>query len=151
MEHGSDRPTSGKVGAANFARTEFTEVPSNENFDSSAVHRPFIAAAFLVARLLDSRDYTEPRDGWLKPLYVLAITAGSRQGELLGPKWEDVDLENGTLQARRTLSNGTFTAPKTAKSRRSAKLTTRALQSPKHHRQRQLDERVARKETDPGI
>jgi integrase len=86
----------------------------------------------------------------LEPLYVLAITAGSRQGELLGLKWEDVDLEDVTLQVRRTLSNGTFTAPKTAKSRRSVKLTARALESLKHHRQRQLD-RVTRKETDPRI
>jgi len=42
-------------------------------------------------------------------------------------------------------------APKTAKSRRSVKLTARALESLKHHRQRQLDERMTRKETDPRI
>jgi integrase len=77
----------------------------------------------------------------MEALYVLAITAGLRQGELLGLKWEDVDLEGGTLQVKRTLSNGIFTAPKTAKSRRSVKLTTRALEILKHHRQRQLEER----------
>ena len=27
----------------------------------------------------------------LEPLYVLAITAGLRKGELLGLKWEDLD------------------------------------------------------------
>jgi integrase len=37
-------------------------------------------------------------------LYVLAIHYGLRQGELLGLKWEDVDLEKGTLQVRRTMS-----------------------------------------------
>src|SRR5215203_911180 len=40
----------------------------------------------------------------LEALYLLAITAGLRQGELLGLKWEDVDLERGTLQVRWTLS-----------------------------------------------
>ena len=40
----------------------------------------------------------------LEALYMLAITTGMRQGELLGLKWEDVDFEAGTLQVRRTLS-----------------------------------------------
>jgi integrase len=77
----------------------------------------------------------------LEALYVLAITAGLRQGELLGLMWEDVDLEAGTLQARRTLSNGTFAASKTAKSRRNVKSAANALETLKHHRKRQLDER----------
>ena len=70
----------------------------------------------------------------MEALYLLAITAGLRQERLLGLKWEDVDLEDGTLQVKRTLSNGIFAAPKTAKSRRSVKLTTRALEILKHHR-----------------
>ncbi len=37
-------------------------------------------------------------------VYVLAIHTGLRQGELLGLKWEDVDLENGFIRVRRTLS-----------------------------------------------
>ena len=40
----------------------------------------------------------------LEALYVLATTTGMRQGELLGLKWEDINLEAGTLQVRRTLS-----------------------------------------------
>jgi integrase len=73
-------------------------------------------------------------------LYVLAITAGLRQGELLGLKWQDVDLEAGKLQVRRTLYKGNFTAPKTAKSRRSIKLTTRAVEALTRHREAQLEE-----------
>ena len=34
----------------------------------------------------------------LEALYVLAVTAGLRQGELLGFKWEDVDLEAGVCR-----------------------------------------------------
>src|SRR5215212_9405117 len=37
-------------------------------------------------------------------LYVLAIHCGLREGELLGLKWDDLDLEAGTLSVRRTLS-----------------------------------------------
>jgi integrase len=35
---------------------------------------------------------------------VMAVTTGLRQGELLGLKWEDVDLEAGSLQVRRILT-----------------------------------------------
>jgi integrase len=54
---------------------------------------------------------------------VVAVHCGLRQGELLGLKWEDVDLEARTLRVRRTLSKGEFAAPKTAKGRRSVSLT----------------------------
>jgi integrase len=42
----------------------------------------------------------------MEALYVLAVTSGLRQGELLALKWEDVDLEgtNPTLEVRRSLS-----------------------------------------------
>ena len=45
------------------------------------------------------------RDGnRFEALYVVAIHCGLREGELLGLRWADVDLELGTLQVRRTLS-----------------------------------------------
>jgi integrase len=37
-------------------------------------------------------------------LYVLAVHCGLREGELLGLRWDDLNLETGTLQVRRTLS-----------------------------------------------
>lgn len=80
----------------------------------------------------------------LEALYVLAIHTGLRQGELLGLKWDDVDLEDGSLQVRRTLSitkNGpVFTAPKTSGSRRSVKLTSKAIGALRSHLERQLAE-----------
>ncbi|MDQ3637579.1 MAG: site-specific integrase, partial [Actinomycetota bacterium] len=36
----------------------------------------------------------------LEALYMLAIHTGMREGELLGLKWEDVDLERGVLRLR---------------------------------------------------
>jgi integrase len=75
-------------------------------------------------------------------MYVLAITAGLRQGELLGLKWEDVDLEGGKLRVRCSLYKGNFATPKTAKSRRTVKLTVRAVEALKRHREAQLEESV---------
>ncbi len=36
----------------------------------------------------------------LEALFVLAVTTGMRQGELLGLRWRDVDLDAGALQVR---------------------------------------------------
>lgn len=58
---------------------------------------------------------------------MLAVHCGLRQGELLGLRWKDVDLETATLQVRRVLTTAKegpkFTAPKTARSRRTARLS----------------------------
>jgi integrase len=54
----------------------------------------------------------------MEALYMLAVTAGLRQGELLALKWEDLNLEgtNPTLEVRRSLSETrgrrSFEAPK---------------------------------------
>ena len=79
-------------------------------------------------------------------LYVLAVTAGPRQGELLGLKWEDIAPDRKLLQVKRTLSSTkggepVFSNPKTAKGRRSVKLTARAVEALRRHRERQLEER----------
>jgi len=80
----------------------------------------------------------------LEALYVLAIHTGLRQGELLGLKWDDVDLEDGSLQVRRTLTitkdGPIFTTPKTTVSRCSVKLTRKAIEALKRHLERQLGE-----------
>jgi integrase len=46
-------------------------------------------------------------------LYVLALHCGLREGELLGLKWDDIDMSGATatLQVRRTLSPSNATAP----------------------------------------
>ena len=82
----------------------------------------------------------------LEALYVLAITAGLRRGELLGLRWEDMDLEAGMLQVRRTLSETRdgriFEAPKSGKGR-GVRLTKRAVSALRAHRKAQLEERIA--------
>jgi integrase len=75
----------------------------------------------------------------------LAIRTGLRQGELLGLKWDDVDLDQGKLQVRRILSAAksgpTFTTPKNNKGR-SVRLTPQAVQALRAHRKRQVEERL---------
>jgi len=70
-------------------------------------------------------------------LYVLAVTCGLRRGELLGLKYEDIDLRRGTLQVRRSVSKGKANLPKTSKSRRSIKLSRTAMEALKRHKMRQ--------------
>jgi integrase len=81
----------------------------------------------------------------LEALYVVAVTAGLRRGELQGLKWDDVDLEAGTLQVRRTLSEPkdgyVFEAPKSGKGRQ-IRLTRKATAALREHRKRQLEERM---------
>jgi integrase len=76
----------------------------------------------------------------LEALYVLAVHTGLRQGELLGLRWDDIDLEGSILRVRRTLSDGEFTVPKTTRSRRSVRLTAAAVEALKRHSARQADE-----------
>jgi integrase len=75
-------------------------------------------------------------------LYVLAVTAGLRRGELLGLAWEDIDLERGVLQVRRTLQKGEMLPPKTPKSRRQIRLTRRAVNALCRHWRAQETERL---------
>ena len=92
-------------------------------------------------------------------LYVLAVTCGLRQAELLALRWEDLELERGTLQVRRQLQwvkaegeqrkgkkraepKWVLTEPKSAKSRRVVVLPTIAVDALKKHRVRQMEERL---------
>src|SRR3712207_3217411 len=69
----------------------------------------------------------------LEALYLLAIHTGLRQGEFLGLKWSDIDLDRGTLQVRRILSAAKegprFTTPKSNRGRSRSEEHTSELQS----------------------
>ncbi len=83
----------------------------------------------------------------LEALYVVAVTAGLREGEMLGLRWSDVELPAGSLhvaqQARRVKGKGiTFAPPKTDKGRRTVALPWVAVEALKRHRVAQLEERL---------
>ena len=83
--------------------------------------------------------------------WLVAATTGVRRGELLGLRWRDVDLDAGrigitqSLVAFRRGSTGdvVFSAPKTAKGRRSIALDAITLATLKSHRGTQVEERLA--------
>ena len=67
-----------------------------------------------------------------------------RQGEILALKWDDLELEAGTLRVRRTLTKtGKVYAtgePKTRNSRRVIRLTGATVDALREHLSRQLEE-----------
>jgi len=80
-------------------------------------------------------------------LYVTAVHTGLRQGELLGLRWSDVDLEAGNLSVTRSLkvtADGlAFGAPKSQASRRSVPLNKTVVSALRAHRLRQNEERLS--------
>jgi integrase len=75
----------------------------------------------------------------------VALCTGLRRGEVLGLRWSDIDLDAGTLSVRRSLDvDGTFKTPKNRSSRRTLRLTTRALGALGAHKPRQNEERLTK-------
>lgn len=87
----------------------------------------------------------ETADDRLRTFYAVAVRTGMRPGEMLALRWSDVDLEgNATVRINRSLSDGEFTAPKTARSRRRITLSPATIAALKLHRKHQLEERMAK-------
>ena len=90
----------------------------------------------------------------LEAMFALALKTGMRQGEMTGLRWEDIDLEDGSLHVLRTLSKTNegivFNQPKTAKGRRAVSLTHLAIGALEKHRAHQEKEKGSWKE-DHGL
>jgi len=87
------------------------------------------------------------REDRLYPLFALMVGTGLRRGEALGLHWQDIDLDNGQLRVRSTLSRVqghlAVSEPKTDKSRRSVPLPAPVVDELRAHRARQAAERLA--------
>lgn len=111
---------------------------------SGATVRAFLAAA-------------EAENDRLRALWLLAITSGMRRGELLGLRWDDVDLDGAALRIRRarvSVNHAVLESlPKTAKSARSLALDPHTVTVLRSHRKRQLEDRLAAGEawTETGL
>jgi integrase len=85
-------------------------------------------------------------DHRLAAAWFLAATTGMRRGEVLGLRWQDVDLEHGRLAVRQTVLSIAYElvmgTPKTARGRRSIALDQRTVGALRSHRQRQDAEKV---------
>lgn len=89
----------------------------------------------------------------LETLMVLELTTGMRQGELLGLRWADVNLDDAALYVRHNAqripgSGVVMFAPKTDRGRRRIELSAVACEALRGHRTRQLAERMA---AAPGV
>ena len=82
----------------------------------------------------------------LEALFVLALSTGMRQGELLGLRWKGVNLEARRLHVTTSLQwtrdGPVFAEPKTARSRRQITLTQAAVDVLRRHRVEQAQERL---------
>ena len=88
---------------------------------------------------------TAAREDRFHALYVLAVTTGLRQGELLGLQWADIDLDRAVLHVCHALHEVAgrlwLDEPKTARGRRTVDLPACAVRALREHRNRMLAER----------
>jgi integrase len=119
-------------------------VASGERPRSSREHSCEEARALSPAQV--KALVTAAREQRNESLYVVAVHTGLRQGELLGLRWTDVDLDAGKLSVRRSLKiteNGLeLGPPKNKASRRSVPLNKTAVATLRAHRARQSEERL---------
>lgn len=83
----------------------------------------------------------------LGALYTVALTMGLRQGEALGLRWEDVDLDAGLLHVRNQLQRVEgrglqLVPPKTRLSRRTLAMPRSIVENLRRHRAGQLEEQL---------
>jgi integrase len=82
----------------------------------------------------------------LGALYVLALFLGLRRGELLGLRWQDVDLDEARLEVVQTLQRvgGSLrlVPPKTKDSARTVPLPAVCVEALREHKKRQFAERA---------
>jgi integrase len=87
------------------------------------------------------------REHHLEALLTLALTTGMRKGEILALRWQDINLQKGNLQIRRTLSYMAHYGfkegePKTAKSKRTIALPQFVIETLKRHYTLQQEARL---------
>lgn len=98
---------------------------------------PDQAKAFLAA-IAEHRLYA---------LVAVAVSLGLRQGEILGLRWVDVDLDRGTLRVQHALQRigkeWKLAEPKSERSRRTVKMPESLVGILRGHRKTQLERRLA--------
>lgn len=96
----------------------------------------------------ESRRFLDAvRGDRLEALYAVALALGLRQGEALGLRWQDVDLDAGELRVRVALQRVQgqplrLVEPKTRQSRRTLPLPPPVIAQLRAHRTRQREDRL---------
>lgn len=96
---------------------------------------------------VDARRFLESvRGDRLEALYSVALALGLRQGEALGLRWQDIDLEAGVLKVRNQLqridTKLILVEPKTDRSRRTLVVPQSIVERLREHAKRQLAEKL---------
>lgn len=107
-----------KMGLIGRNPDDATQPPKPTHKEMRFLNQAEVKNLLQTAKRVEERNYA---------LYFLAIVTGMRQGELLGLKWENVDLEKGILNVKFSLTRlpgGTLKIqkPKTKSSERAIKL-----------------------------
>jgi len=114
---------------------DLVEAPKTERYE---VH-PLTPAQALV--LMDAIKGNRH-----EALYIVTMTTGLRQGEAFGLRWQDVNLDAGTLTVRHQLQREggkpQLMPPKSSRSRRTIPLTSFAVDALRRHRIHQKEERL---------
>jgi integrase len=84
----------------------------------------------------------------LEALCAVALACGLRMGEILGLRWQDVDLDARRLAVRQSIQRQrgaglVAVEPKTERSRRTIEVPAPLIAALKAHRLRQIEERLA--------
>jgi len=116
--------------------TKLVSLPHAERYEAQTL------TVEQASRLLETA-----RGSRIEALLLVAVTTGMRRGELLALHWDDVDLENGVLYVRRTMSKIVGygykeSEPKTRTGRRKVVLPGVAMEALKEHRLRQDQARL---------
>ncbi|WP_258359403.1 site-specific integrase [Moorella sulfitireducens (nom. illeg.)] len=94
-----------------------------------------------VARFLDAA-----KGNRFEALFITVLGTGLRRGEVLGLRWEDIDLQNGLLTVQRTLEAAKgklkFVPPKTKTSKRTISLPSSVVEALKKHRIQQMQHKL---------
>lgn len=90
----------------------------------SSVKKPVYRQVTMTVWSLEQMQHfiNETQDSRFHVAYLLALTTGMRQGEILGLQWHNVDLAAGTISVQNTITIANkkiyLKEPKTARSRR---------------------------------
>lgn len=85
---------------------------------------------------------------WLSPIATVGVGTGMRQGEIMGLRWTDIDLDQASLRVERSLEETRVTGlrfkpPKSKAGTRTISLPASVVDALKAHRKQQLEQRLA--------